>query len=100
MQIGSESLAAWSDDLVTPGALRYANGIQPPVETFEHYGLVALVEVVGSPRTVMIELKALSAICCSITYFGNLAPNREEIQGTQGGVPGFASLPNRVFYST
>jgi hypothetical protein len=96
MQTGSESLAAWSDDLVTPGALRYANGIQPPVETFEHYGSVALVEVVGSPRTVMIELKALTAICCSITYFGNLAPNREEIQGTQGGGDAIRSNWTRV----
>jgi hypothetical protein len=85
VQTGSESLASWSDDLATPGALRYASGIRPPVETFEHYGSVSLIEVVGSPRTVMIELKALTGICCSITSFGNLAPNGEEIQGTQGG---------------
>jgi hypothetical protein len=84
VQTGSESLASWSDDLATPGALRYANGIRPPVETFEHYGSVALVEVV-SPRTVLIEFKAFTAICCSITYTGNLAPNGEEIQGTRGG---------------
>jgi hypothetical protein len=83
-QIGSASLAGWSDDLVATGALRYANGIRPPVETFEHYGSIALVEVPSS-RTVLIELKALTAICCSITYSGNLAPSGEEIQGTQGG---------------
>jgi hypothetical protein len=84
VQTGSESLAAWSDDLATPGALRYANGIRPPVETFEHYGSIALVEVV-SLRTVLIELKALTAGCCSITYTGNLAPNGGAIQETRGG---------------
>jgi hypothetical protein len=84
MQTGSESLASWSDDLATPGAIRYANGIRPPVETFEHYGSIALVEVV-SPRTVLIELKALTAGCCSVTYTGNLAPKGGAIQGTLGG---------------
>jgi hypothetical protein len=84
VQIGGTSLAGWSDDLVATGAIRYANGIRPPVETLEHYGSIALVEV-PSPRTVLIELKALIAICCSITYTGNLAPNGEEIQGTQDG---------------
>lgn len=84
VQTGSESLASWSDDLETPGAYRYANGIRPPVETFEHYGSIALVEV-PSQRTVLIKLKALTAICCSITYSGNLAPDGKEIQGTRSG---------------
>jgi hypothetical protein len=84
VQTGSESLASWSDDLATPGALRYANGIQPPVETFEHYGSIALVEVVP-PRTVLIELKALTAGCCSIIYSGNLAANGDEILEARGG---------------
>ena len=84
VQTGSESLAGWSDDLATPGASRYANGIQPPLETFERYGSIALVEVIP-PRTVLIELKALTAGCCSITYTGNLVPNGKEIQGTRGG---------------
>jgi hypothetical protein len=84
VQTGNESLAAWSDDLATPGAMRFANGIRPPVETFEHYGSIALVEVIP-PRTVLIELKALTAGCCPITYAGNLAPNGGEIQGARGG---------------
>jgi hypothetical protein len=84
VQTGSESLASWSDDLAMPGAFRYANGIRPPVETFEHYGAIALVEA-ASPRTVSIELKALTAACCSITYTGKLEPNGKEIQGTLGG---------------
>jgi hypothetical protein len=84
VQTGSESLAGWSDDLATPGALRYANGIRLPVETFEHYGSIALVEVV-SPRTVLIELKALIAGCCSIIYAGKLTPDGKEIQAGQSG---------------
>ena len=84
VQTGSESLAGWSDDLATPGALRHANGTPPPVETFEQYGSIALVEA-ASPRTVSIELKALTAACCSITYTGKLEPNGKEIQGTLGG---------------
>jgi hypothetical protein len=79
-QTGSETLAGWSDDLATPGASRYANGIRPPVETFEQYGSIALVEAV-SPRAVLIELKALTAACCSITYAGKLTRDGKEIRG-------------------
>jgi hypothetical protein len=78
------SLASWSDDLSTPGALRYANGLRPSMETFERYGSIALVEV-PSPRTVLIELKALTAICCSIFYAGKLTPDGKEIQSGQSG---------------
>jgi hypothetical protein len=84
VQTGSESLASWSDDLATPGASRYANGIRPPVETFEQYGTIALVEAV-SPSAVLIELKALTAGCCSITYAGKLTPDGKELQGGQSG---------------
>jgi len=80
VQTGSESLAGWSDDLATPGALRYANGIRPPVETFEQYGSIALVEAV-SPGAVLMELKALRPACCSITYAGKLTPDRKELRG-------------------
>jgi hypothetical protein len=76
------SLASWSDDLSTPGALRYANGIRPPTETFEQYGAIALVET-PSPKTVLVELKALTAICCPISYAGKLTPNGKEIQDGQ-----------------
>jgi len=84
VQTGSESLAAWSDDLATPGASRYANGIRPPVETFEQYGTIALIEAV-SPRAVLIELKALTAGCCSITYPGKLTPDGKELQSKESG---------------
>lgn len=84
VQTGSEPLAGWSDDLATPGALRYANGIRPPVEIFEQYASIALVEAV-SPRAVSIELKALTAGCCSITYAGKLTPDGKEIRAGQSG---------------
>jgi hypothetical protein len=84
VQTENGSLAGWSDDLSTPGALRYANGIRPSMETFERYGSIALVEV-PSPRTVLIELKALTAGCCSITYAGKLTPDGKEIQEGQSG---------------
>jgi hypothetical protein len=54
------------------------------METFERYGSIALVET-PSPRTVLIELKALTAGCCSITYAGKLTPNGKEIQEGQSG---------------
>jgi hypothetical protein len=47
-------ITAWSDDLATPGASRYANGIRPPLVTFERYGAIALVEAV-SPKPVEVD---------------------------------------------
>jgi len=78
------SLAGWSDDLSTPGALRYANGIRPPMETFERYGSIALVEAV-SPGAVLMELKALTPACCSIIYAGKLTPDGKEIRAGHSG---------------
>lgn len=65
VQTGEGTLAGWSDDLVTPGRLRYANGIRRPAETMEQYGSVALIQVT-SPTALSLELKAFSPICCSI----------------------------------
>ena len=84
VQTGGESLAGWYDTLATPGALRYANGTHPPVETFESYGSIALVQMVP-PAGVVIELNTLSAGCCSINYGGRITPNGKEIQSGQSG---------------
>jgi hypothetical protein len=65
VQTNEDTISAWSDDLVRPGLLRYANGINRPAETLEQYGSIALVEIV-SPTTLLLELKAFSPICCSI----------------------------------
>ena len=66
VQTGEGALSGWSDDLVTPGRIRYANGIKRPTETVEEYGSIALVQI-ASPTTLFLELKAFSAVCCSIT---------------------------------
>ena len=66
VQTGEGALSGWSDDLVTPGRVRYASGIKRPAQTIEEYGSTALVQIV-SPTTLLLELKAFSATCCSIT---------------------------------
>jgi hypothetical protein len=66
VQTGEDTLAGWSDDLITPGRIRYANGIKRPSETIEQYGSIAIIEI-ASPTTLLLQLKAFSAICCSIT---------------------------------
>jgi hypothetical protein len=85
VQTGSVSLAAWSDNLATPGASRYANGIRAPLETFERYGAIALVEAMY-PKAVLMELDALTAGCCSITYAGILTLNGKQLR-SRGKVP-------------
>jgi hypothetical protein len=65
VQTGDGALSGWSDDLVTPGHIRYANGIKRPTETIEQYGSIALVQI-ASPTALLLELKAFSPICCSV----------------------------------
>ncbi len=72
------SLVSWSDDLLTPGAYKYANGIQPPTETFEHYGTVANTTLL-SPGSVAIEFNPLSPLCCPVQFVGKLSANGKAI---------------------
>jgi len=72
------SLVSWSDDLQTPGAYLYANGIQPPEETFEHYGTVANTTL-RSPSGIAIEFKPLSALCCPVQVMGRRSANGKSI---------------------
>ena len=48
------SMAGWSDQLQVPGLIRYANGIKPPSETIEIYGVQDQVELV-SPDAMLIH---------------------------------------------
>lgn len=73
------SLVAWSDDLVVPGALRYANGLKRPEEVMERYGIVAQV-ISQTAEGIGLQLHALSAICCSIEAGGILSPDRMSIR--------------------
>jgi hypothetical protein len=73
VQTGDGALSGWSDDLATPGRIRYANNIERPTETMEQYGSIALVQIV-SPTTLRLELKAFSSGCCSIFSLLQLRP--------------------------
>lgn len=56
-------LAAWSDDIMIPRRVRYANGIQPPAQTREHYGEIAKAKM-DAPDQITVELRAYTAMCC------------------------------------
>ena len=85
VQTGKGTLAGWSDDLVSPGHIRYANGIRRPSETIEQYGSIALVEI-ASPTNLLLELKAFSAICCSMTSGLHLPAEMVAAKHSQSGV--------------
>ena len=85
VQTGEGSLSGWTDDLVTPGRIRYANGIKRPSETVEEYGSIALVQI-ASPTTLILELKAFSAVCCSITSGLQLPVGTGSAKQSQAGV--------------
>jgi len=72
-------LVAWSDDLIAPGAMRYANGLKPPAETLEEYGSVVQVSAEDGDR-IRMELKVLSAMCCSIHTGGILSSDHKYIR--------------------
>ncbi len=85
VQTGEGTLSGWSDDLVTPGRIRYANGIKRPTETIEEYGSIALVQI-ASPTTLFLELKAFSAMCCSITSGLQLPAGMGAAKHSQAGI--------------
>jgi hypothetical protein len=71
IQLWDGSLAGWSDDLQTPGVLRYANGLRPPSFTSEHYGNLLRVIDLDNQR-FSIEFAAYAAICCSRTVIATV----------------------------
>jgi hypothetical protein len=78
------SLVSWSDDLHTPRAFLYANGMQPPKETFEQYGSPANTAVLA-PGVIKIEVKPLSALCCPVQFLGRLSANEKTIEPATDG---------------
>ena len=74
------ALVAWSDDLMVPGTMRYANGLHPPDETLDQFGSFAQIAT-PSARAVVIELKALTPGCCSVFTGGVLTDDAGSIQG-------------------
>jgi len=86
------TLLGWSDGLQTPRVLRYANGLQPPTSTTQHYGYLLRVTR-PSEDTFSIEFGACSGICCSSTFTGSLA-NRAALVGTMVGGQSHSARPS------
>jgi hypothetical protein len=84
------ALTAWSDDLQTPGRMRYANGIKPPLQTFEHYGEVAKATVDKSGQ-ITVELRAYSPACCSHSFTARLSADGQSLSGVWAEGPNQSS---------
>ncbi len=54
------SFQVWDDRTVTPGLVRYANGIKPPATTLEFYGRLGTAQPVA-PNALYADMTALSA---------------------------------------
>src|SRR6266567_2677118 len=72
-------LSAWSDDILAPGALKYAKGIRPPPDTIETYGFTGQMEL-HSAHNIFVRLKALSPVCCAIDAGDVLSPDGTRIR--------------------
>ena len=71
---------AWSDDIVIPGRMRYANGIQPPKDTRENYGEIGKARLV-SADAILVELRAFTALCCSHPFTAAIAADGQTLEG-------------------
>ncbi len=71
---------AWADDILLPGRMRYANGIQPPPQSNEHYGEVAKARLI-SPGEILVELRAYIATCCSHPFKATVSPDGSKLVG-------------------
>lgn len=74
------ALTAWSDDIQTPGQMRYANGLQPPKQTMESYGEIAKASM-DAPDRITVELRAYIAICCSHPFTAKLSADGQSLAG-------------------
>lgn len=72
-------LVAWSDDLIAPGTIRYANGLKTPAETLESYGSIVQINA-QEGDSIALELKALNPTCCSIPMGGILSHDQRFIR--------------------
>lgn len=77
---------AWSDDVLAPGRLRYANGIQPPNQSREHYGEIAKAKVNVSGE-IAVELRAYTAMCCSHAFVARISPDANTLTGSWSSGP-------------
>jgi len=86
------ALTAWSDDIQTPGQMRYANGIQPPTQTMERYGEIAKANM-DAPDRITVELRAYTAICCSHSFTAKLSADGQSLAGNWLAGPNQAPRP-------
>ena len=77
---------AWSDDVLAPGRLRYANGIQPPNQSREHYGEIAEAKVNASGE-IAVELRAYTAMCCSHMFVAHISSDGHTLTGSWSSGP-------------
>jgi hypothetical protein len=63
-----------------PGRVRYANGIQPPAQTREHYGEIAKAKL-DAPDQITVELRAYTAMCCSHPFTAKISDNGMTLSG-------------------
>ena len=74
------TLVAWSDDIIIPGRVRYANGIQPTAQTREHYGEIAKAKLDAADQ-ITVELRAYTAMCCPHPFTAKIAEDGTTLSG-------------------
>jgi hypothetical protein len=74
------TLTAWSDDIMVPGRVRYANGLRPPAQTRERYGEIAKVQL-DAPDQITAELRAYTAMCCSHPFTTKISADGRMLLG-------------------
>lgn len=79
-QQSDEAFTAWSDGIQILGRTIYANGLQPPSQTLETFGDIAKVQF-DPPDRISIELRALTAICCSHPFKARIAADGKTLVG-------------------
>lgn len=71
----------WSDNIPTPGNLRYANNIPRPSTTDVTYGDLANIRHLGNHQ-ISIEFNAYTAICCSHSFVGTITADHMHLNGS------------------
>ena len=85
-QQSNGGFTAWSDDVLAPGKLRYANGIQPPNQSREHYGEIAKAKVNASGE-LAVELRVYTATCCSHPFVAHISSDANTLTGSWSSGP-------------
>ena len=79
-QASSGALIAWSDNLQRPGQVRYAHGIQPPMQITQRYGDIAVVTL-DNPHRITVDLQAYTPTCCPHPFLAKLSADGQSLIG-------------------